>query len=224
MKKMLFSTALTLLAGSASASSLVWTDWTVADATTASGTLGTGEVRFTGNIAPAAQVSGGTNYWAINSGIYTPTGAENAPPDADIIRLTGGGSTATQTLFFSQAIVNPLMAILSLGQGAVAVDYDFDQPFDIINQGSGAFGGSATALSKQPGDVLRGFEGHGLIQFQGTFTSISWTIPNGEFWHGFQVGYEVDDQPPAIPLPATGWLLVAGLGGMALTRRRKARG
>ena len=77
----------------ATAMTLVWTDWTSADAVSASGTMGGTSVTFSGNINPAAQTSGGINYWAVNSGIYTPSGAENPPPDADIVRLTGGTGT-----------------------------------------------------------------------------------------------------------------------------------
>ena len=226
MKHLLIPVAASaLLAGSASAATLVWADWTAADSSSASGTLGSGTVAFSGALSPAAQVAGGTNFWAVNSGIYTPTGAENPPPDSDIIRLTGGAGTGTQTLTFSQAVVNPLMAIMSLGRPGFDVSYDFDQPFDIVNQGVGHFGGSATALSELPGDVLNGREGHGLIQFQGTFTSLSWTIPTGEFWHGFQIAYDADDQMAPIPLPGSFGLVLAGLGGLGLlARRRRARG
>jgi hypothetical protein len=42
-------------------------------------------------------------------------------------------------------------------------------------QGPGYFGGSTTALEILPGDVLRGSEGSGTIQFIGTFSSFSWT-------------------------------------------------
>lgn len=214
--------AFMLGAGCAQAAPLTWTDWTAANATSASGTLGGVSVAFTGNLSPTAQTDGsGTNYWAINSGIYTPTGAENPPPDSDIIRLTGGSSTGTQTLTFSTAVTNPLMAIMSMGQNNVLVQYDFDSPFTLVNQGVGYWGGSNTALSTASGDVLNGYEGHGLIQFQGTFTSISWTVPTAENWHGFQIGYIDDEQPAPVPLPAAGWLLLAGIAGLAGLRRRK---
>ena len=220
MRKIL-TVAFLMAAGGANAASLTWTDWTNADATTASGTLGGTDVSFSGNLSPSAQTNGGVNFWETNSSIYTPTGVENAPPDSDIIRLTGGFGTGTQTLTFSSAVVNPLMAILSMGQSNVLVNYEFDAPFTLLNQGVGYWGGSNTALSTAPGNVLQGYEGHGLIQFQGTFTSISWTVPLEENWHGFQVGYIDEDQTPSpVPLPAAGWLLLGGLAGLGFLRKR----
>lgn len=33
-----------------------------------------------------------------------------------------------------------------------------------------------------------GHEGDGVLEFPGTFTSISWTAANPEFWNGFTFG------------------------------------
>lgn len=221
MRNMVTIACLLCATGGAHAATLTWTDWTGADTASASGTLGAATVSFTGDVNPTAQTNGGTDFWGVNSSIYTPTGAENPPPGTDIIRLTGGSGTGTQTVTFSSAIVNPMFAIMSLGQTGLTAQYDFDVPFSILNQGSGYWGGSGTALSVAAGDILQGNEGHGLIQFQGTFTSISWTMPISEFWHGFQVGYVDSDQNPApIPLPAAAWLLLAGLAGLGFLRKR----
>lgn len=38
---------------------------------------------------------------------------------------------------------------------------------------------------------------------------------------GLKVSYTVPDEPPPVPLPAAGWMLIAGIGGLAALRRRK---
>jgi hypothetical protein len=213
------------VSGAAVAAPVFWTDWTTASSTAASGSLTDGSttvsVNFTGTINPAAQTSGGTPFWATNPAIYTaPPIVDNGPPPTDIVRLTGGTAVGTQTLTFSQPLVDPVMAILSLGQTGAPVTYNFNAPFDVLNSGTGFFGGAASgSLFEDPGNVLRGIEGHGIIRFSGTFSSISWTIPTAEFWHGFQIG--VVGPTSTVPEPASLALVALALGTLVVTRRRR---
>jgi len=115
---------------------------------------------------------------------YTSLEVPNAPPGDEIVTLSGGTSTV-YTVTLSEPIIDPIMAILSLGRGGHPTDYDFDSPFSIVSQGNGHHGGCATCLTEEPGDILRGQEGHGTIRFDGTFTTFSWTVPVPENWHGF---------------------------------------
>ena len=188
-----------------------WVDWTSAGGGVATGSAAGVTVTYTGQLSPSAQTNGGTNYWAASSSTYTsPPVVDNPPPDSDIIRLTGGAALPANTLTFSQPVHNPVMAILSMGQGGVAVTYEFDAPFDVLNFGPGHWGNGP--LTELPGDVLEGREGHGIIQFQGTFSSISWTVPTAENWHGFTL---------AVPEPSVMGLLSVGLAAVGSSRRRR---
>lgn len=167
-----------------------WADWTWATtgaAASATGTIGPLSITYSGEIYPAAQVSGGTNFWLPNTPYLSAT-VTNAPPTPDIIRLNGMSSTALNQITFSEPIIDPVMAICSLGQpNDYYVRYDFDAPFDVLSYGPGYWGGPGT-LTELTGNVLEGLEGHGTIQFRGTFSSISWTVSPRENWHGFTIG------------------------------------
>jgi hypothetical protein len=205
---MLVSTVAATL--SASASPINWTMWSGATlgspaGGSAQGSMGGINVTYTGEVqnlifnypswGPAPTFSGGT--------------VGNPPPSAGgIIQLTGGPKSATDTITFSQAVTNPVMAIWSLGAGDHPASFIFNssEPFSIESGGpSNEYGGSG--LSLVPYGVS-GAEGNGTIQFLGTFTSISWTNPQFEYWYGFTVG-------DPTPLP-TAWLMLlsafAGLG------------
>jgi hypothetical protein len=140
---------------------------------------------------------------------------DNAPPPCDILALEGGVNQ-TYLVTLSEPIKDPIMAILSLGQPGVFTTYDFDSPFDIVSQGTGYWGGTSSSLAELPGDILQGNEGHGTIQFIGTFDTFSWVVPTPEFWHGFTFGIRtterIEPDPPAtVPEPASFLLLAAGL-------------
>lgn len=139
-----------------------------------------------GSFYGSGQTGCGTSYWIPTTPYVSPQ-VPNPPPPCDMVGLRGGTSTIYR-MTFSQAVQDPFMAILSLGQGGVPTTYDFDRPFDIVSQGSGFFGGTSTSLQKLSGDVLEGREGHGTIRFPGTFPTFTWTVPTPETWHGFTFG------------------------------------
>ncbi len=183
-----------------------------------------------GNINFAQTTGGGTNYW--NPDVpYISAQVDNAPPDTDIISLIGGVDQTYQVTL-SEAIKDPIMAIVSLGRPNLQTTYDFDSPFTIVSQGTGFWGGNATALQQLPGDILSGNEGHGTIQFIGTFNTFSWVVPTPENWHGFTFGIRTTlaiepdpvDPPPGgtvVPEPVTVALGLMGLGMLGMTTRRR---
>lgn len=199
-----------------------WTDWTSATAGasgSATGTIAGGiTVTYSGDVT-FAQLGLGTNYWAeFIPPPYTGNSVvDDAPPAAEMVALSLSGITNTHT--FSSPVVDPIMAIVSLGQPLVPVSYDFDSPFTVLGTGIGYWNvvtGFAGSYAVSPGDILTGNEFHGVIQFNGTFSSISWTASPAEFWHGITVGLP----PAAVPEPSTLLLLGPGLVGLAALRRK----
>lgn len=179
-----------LVVASAHAVPISWVDWTSGTAGASGSATGSlnidGElvtVNYTGEIQ-FIQTSGGTNYWVPDAYSTTNSVVDNPPPTPDIIAL----SRATQkTLTFSRPIANPLFAVVSLnGNG-----YSFDQDFNILGYGRGYWGtGTLTKTNPSPGIYqLNGSgEPHGVIQFTGAFTSVSWTSLSNENWNGFTIG------------------------------------
>lgn len=217
------SLALLALAFSSAAQAVPWTDWLQADTLGTSdtnrvaGRLGSGsravEVLYRGPTS-FVQLGGqaNTDYWTESS--PRPYGVTGRPTGSDLIAISGG-SDARLTLSFSKPVRDPYLAILSLGQPGVEVRYAFEQTPTLVSSGVGYWGGCADCLQVN-GNTVVGREGHGVVQFHGTFTQLSWTAPDFEYWHGFTVGM--------VPEPGTWGLLLAGGGvlGLHLRRRRRA--
>ncbi len=219
MKKgILLGFALALFAAQpATGATINWTDWTnytLGSAGSANGTISPGiAVRYSGDVT-FAQTGIGTNYWT--EGVPAPyTGnpvVGNAPTPAEMIALSL--TSFNNTLTFSQAVLNPIMAIVSMGRTNLPVSYDFNTPFTVLSEGRGYWGDGWYNLL--PGDILQGYEMHGVIQFNGYISSISWNASPSEYWHGITVGLA-----NPVPEPSTLLLLGGGLAGLGLWRRSR---
>lgn len=196
-----------------------WTDWTSAGSSSAAGSITlpgeTIAVRYTGTIS-FSQIGNATDtpWWTGNGtdpAAYTSPEVSNGPTSTDIIALN---YPTTNTITFSKAVINPAMAILSQGRVNLPVTYSFDQSFAVRSEGRGWWGDGSYV---QVGNDLTGYELHGVIQFLGTFDTISWTNSPSEYWHGFTVA-----APATVPVPGAVLLGLLGLGAAGARLRKRS--
>ncbi|MDH5445156.1 MAG: PEP-CTERM sorting domain-containing protein [Gammaproteobacteria bacterium] len=219
----LLITCLFLSAASAHAAVIEWTDWKSAViGQMAIGAIGSTTVTYGGHLT-FAQTGSGTNYWTENGSPAPYTGntvVDNVPTPAEMLAISG---TGYHQIVFSEAILNPVMAIVSMGQPSIGVSYDFDTDFDVLGGGvgywSGANGGLPGAYFENDAtDTLTGYEFHGVIQFNGLIEQINWTSSPNENWHGFTFGKVIDST--SVPEPTSLALLAVGLAGFGFSRYR----
>jgi len=235
----LSATAAFAVAASAAPASYTYADWTsdtqststAAGSASGSMTIGSTAVMltYTGDVTSATQVgAGGINYY-IPTSLYTNSQVGNVPSNNTMIALAESPAYK-DTLTFSTALLNPILDIVSLGAPGNPVTYSFNAAPTILSQGPGYWGGCNACLSVS-GDALKGTEGSGVIEFMGSFTSISWTTTGGEYWNGFTVGVQGLGSSTGggggatTPEPATWTTVMGSLGAISsfLFFRRKRR-
>jgi len=218
-KKFLLGAVLSLLilisASTVQAAQVYWTDWTTQGTQEVTGTMTIGsktvDVTFSG-VYSFAQTSGGSNYWNPATPYLSPT-VDNAPPASDIIGLSTGGSV---TITFSEAVTNPLLALVSWNGNTV----DFgDDVIEFLSYGHGYWGNGTPVMNGDNTGFYGSGEVHGVLQVTGTYSSITFSHTS-EGWHGLTVG-AVDLAP--VPIPAALWLFGSGLVGLVGLRRKISR-
>lgn len=214
LKATLAAVTCSFLIGSAHAGTIDWNAWTSA----------TGGMIAADSVAVTFSAGGSTDNLVSGYPSYAPTSTwadgtiiGNAPTSADgIVQLTGG-NTNINTISFSTPVVNPVMAIWSLGANGASASFDFTDatPTFVAGGPSAEYGGSAISVS---GNDVTGSEGNGSIEFIGTYSQISWTNPSYEYWYGFDVGIA---GVSSVPEPGSLALLAVGLLALGIVRRRR---
>lgn len=167
--------------------------------------------------------SGNSSFWGLfPSGTFTSGNVPSLPNNSDYIAQSGYALPA-HTLTFSSPVSNLVMNIWSLG-GAEVSSYQFDNPFVILSQNNEGWVPQRLSVT---GNTLSGQEASGTIEFLGSFTSLSWTVPAAEYYSGWNIGVTSAsaDGLASVPEPgqvAASMLLLAGLGVFFIIRRRKA--
>jgi hypothetical protein len=197
-----------------SASTVYWTNWTSSDAGHVYGVITLADsttinVTYTGGYY-GAQTPNGIDYW--QPSVYAGGVIGNAPDSLNngIIQLgTGSGGAFT----FSDPVLDPVMGVVSLNGPSLT----FSALPVVQNSGCGYWGCGTLFVTGTT--LYSNGEGHGSVEFQGTYSSISFTESGPENWRGLTVG--VLGEGAGVPEPATFALLGLGLIGMGLVRRRR---
>jgi hypothetical protein len=220
--------ALAVVAAAAAAPSQAatvdWANWTSAGTQTVTGNAIDGSstvgITFSGDYAFTQLNNTGFNYWQSPATPYLSASVSNAPANADIIGL---GNAGTFTINFSQPVVNPLIGLVSWNGANVTFGGGSDaQAYNIqyLSSGCGYWGCGSYANASSTSFTGSG-ELHGVIELQGTYSSITFTDTVPEYWHGLTVGFEgiASTVPESGNLP----LMLAGLGALGIALRRRAR-
>jgi hypothetical protein len=209
-----------LLSAAPASAVTTWTDWTSATAGapgSASGSLGGVAVSYSGEL-DSAVINGTSPIWAPNSSFTGGTVTASPSTVGDAIFLNGSFA-GTNTITFASPVVNPVFAIWSLGQPGLEASFNFNAtPTFEAGGPNSQFGGLPITVS---GNSVNGREGNGVVQFTGTFSSLSWTNTFENFY-GFTVGLNGPSGTTPVPEPSTIALVGIGLAGIGLARRRKA--
>lgn len=219
----------TLVFGASShAATIAWTDWTSATggaSGTASGSIA---------LSPAISVTyaGQTTGRLVNYPSWNPASTfsggtvSNAPPQADSSIGLTGGTAQVNTLSFSAPVTDPVMAIWSLGAPGNPATFNFTsaEPFALQSGGPSAeYGGTSITVS---GSTVSGAEGDGVVEFSGTFSSLTWTNPSFESYYAFTVGIAGAATTSVTPEPSSVILFLFGilLSVLVAVRRTKLVG
>jgi|GEM_PF-1711230 len=132
--------------------------------------------------------------------MYTSNVVSTTSPNNGAM-VTQSGYTEDQykahTLTFSNDVSNAVMALWSLGSPSTSSTLVFTQPFVVLSSNGDLTSGQYSSGLYQGGYYLTGLEGNGVIQFLGTYGSISWTVTAPEVYSGFNIGLTLTNNAQA---------------------------
>jgi hypothetical protein len=213
--------AVSLLSTTPAQAATIWTDWTsmtvgANGGGSATGSVGGVGVSYSGEL-DASVINGSSTIWAPNSSFIGGTVTASPSVVGDDLRLNGS-STGTNTITFASPVENPLFAIWSLGAPGAQASFTFNATPTLEAGGPNSqFGGASITVV---GNTVSGSEGNGVVQFTGTFSSISWT-DTPENFYAFTVGMNGPLQ--TAPEPMSSALTLAGLALVGLVCRKRTR-
>lgn len=205
--------ALVIVANAPSAEAVSWTDWS-AITTGASGS-GTGSMTI-GASTVEVKLNGMLNGFSNGDGYF-----KNYPATYGYLYpfdLIQEWSTGSVTITFSTPVIDPYLALVSVGQSGVGVNYSFTNltgAINVISSGANNWGYTGYSIVD---NTFSGKEFNGVLQLTGTYSSLTFSINPNEYWHGFNIG--AASVYTGVPEPATLMLLGMGLIGLAGARRR----
>lgn len=198
-----------------------WTNWTSASIATsgyaASGTVSGMLVAYYGEL-DGSVINGTSNIWAPDSSFIGGTSTASPSTVGDDIRLDGSVS-GTNTIYFETGVLDPVIAIWSLGSPSAPASFTFNATPALEAGGPNSiYGGQSITVS---GDTVSGREGNGVVGFTGAFSSISWT-DTFESFYAFTVGINGISGPARpLPEPSALALLATVLAGLGFSARRR---
>jgi hypothetical protein len=159
-----------------------WADWQSQDGGVVLGTIAlptaTINVTYTGEVT-GLQTTTGTDYFLPVATFTAPT-VSNPPPGPGMIEVSGT-TTLPDSVTFSQPVQNPVVAIYNLGTSFASQSsfIAFGAPFVVLSSGPNS-GGTGYWGNEQLVPVDGGLSGvgsNGIVELEGTFTTITWTNP-----------------------------------------------
>ncbi len=206
-----------VVASNAQATPMNWVDWSSYNAFTGTGTgtviVGGTTINVSLNGTPGMifdLVDGDYYYNNASTGFTDPSGTYLGMEPSDLLRASQPG---TVEITFDKPVDTIYMAMVSVGASWRPVTYVFPDAFNVLSSGNNYWGTGSWSVA---GTSFTGVEYNGILEFPGTFTSLSFDIQNAEYWHGFNLGFR---QPATVPEPGILLLLAGGL--LMLSRRSR---